>query len=117
MSFSLILGAVLLAFAIYAVLVRGEPGPLYFRLLAAGVVLGAVAGLAILRLLPNDVGSPGRVITAVIFLWVAWIGIIAFGVQAVRRRVPSVAGVVNMGGGILATLAPVSGLILANWLQ
>lgn len=108
-------GAGLIGLALFAVLVRNAPAPLYFRLLGPGVVLLVLSGLALLRLLPPESAEPQRLALALGLLWLGWVGLLAYMVQAVRLRLPQSGTILAAGGG-LATLAPVAGCLLALYL-
>ena len=108
-------GASVLGLAVFAALVRNEPEPAFFRVIGVLVVLLGIAGLAILRLLPNEAeGAAGRLVFSLGLLWLAWIGVLAFVAQALRLRFPQSADWLLLSAG-LATLAPVSGMVVALW--
>jgi len=110
-------GAALLGLAIFAMLVRNEPEPAFFRVIGVMVVLLGLAGFGLLRLLPNESGAgAGRLVFSLALLWVAWIGLLAFVVQALRLRFPQSADWLLLSAG-LATLAPVTGMVVALWMM
>lgn len=109
-------GASILGLALFAALVRSDPQPAFFRVIGTMVVLLGGAGIAMLRLLPNaGGGADGRLVFSLGLLWLAWVGVLAFVAQVLRRRFPQSADWLLLALG-LATLAPATGLVVALWI-
>ncbi|EAQ03995.1 hypothetical protein OB2597_12146 [Pseudooceanicola batsensis HTCC2597] len=115
MTLTLILIVVTLAgIGLFAILVRRAPNRGFFPMLGPGVLLLALAGIGMLRLLPiNAAEHPMRVTLALGLLWVGWIGFSAFVAQMLNRNMPGTHPLPIIAGGV-ATLAPVLGFIAAR---
>ncbi|MGR3322726.1 MAG: hypothetical protein ACU0DK_12425 [Pseudooceanicola sp.] len=109
-------GACILGLAIFATIVRIDPGAGQLRGLAAGIVLTALAGFVLMWFLPmNNGGGAGRLLAALALLWLAWIVVMGFVAQALRMRFPQSTEPLLLAAG-LATMAPAAGLVAALWM-
>ena len=112
-----VLIAVIFAIAgigLFAALVRRIPNLAFFPMLGPGVILLGLAGIGMLQLLPVDASeNPTRVTTALVMLWVGWVGLMALVAQMLSQRMPGTYPVPSLAAG-LATLAPVAGFIVAG---
>lgn len=100
----------LVGLALYALLVRRAVVPL----LGPGVLLLGIAGVGILRLLPNEGDENSvRTLIALAMLWVGWIGLTALVAQFLNRRMPDLAPLPVVTGAV-ATLAPVAGYLIVK---
>ncbi|WP_136636152.1 hypothetical protein [Pseudooceanicola onchidii] len=116
MILSLVL-VTLVGLGLYALLVRGEANRAFLPMLGPGVVLLAIAGIGILRLLPTDSDAiSARTYIALAMLWIGWIGFAALVAQMLMRRMPDLTPVPALTGA-LATLAPVAGFLVTKTLS
>lgn len=99
---------------LFALLVQRVPSRAVVRMLAPGVVLLGLAGIGMLQLLPvNGDENATRVLTALVLLWVGWIGLMVLLAHMLNRRMPGTYPLPSLAAG-LATLAPVIGFLLAG---
>lgn len=113
---AVLIAATLAGFAIYAALVRSTPNRAFVPMLGPGVLLLAVAGIGILRLLPTDTEETSvRTYVALAMLWIGWIGLSALVAQYLNRRMPDLAPAPVFIGAV-ATLAPVAGFLVTRTL-
>ena len=99
---------------IYAALVRRSPNRAFVPMLGPGVVLLALAGIGILRLLPIDAAqNTTRVLIALALLWIGWLGLMALVVQMVQNRLPGSYPWPGLTGAV-AALAPIAGFLIAR---
>ncbi|WP_375174117.1 hypothetical protein [Pseudooceanicola sp.] len=104
---------VLIGLGLYAGLIRRAPDRSGLSLLGPGVILLAIAGIGMLRLLPTDAAEHSvRTYTALGMLWVGWIGLAALLTQMMDRRMPDLAPAPALFGAATTT-APVIGFLIA----
>ncbi|MGC1495472.1 MAG: hypothetical protein WA790_06660 [Sulfitobacter sp.] len=101
---------------IFSIMTKVPPTTNALRFLAIVTVFSAVAGL-MLRYAVGDTGGMGLWSTgfSVLLIWIAWIGVLAFAVQTLRRNDSSIrmrrwTAII----GALGTTVPWFGLASAN---
>jgi len=96
---------------------RPDPSQTQLRVIASVTAVLALGGLAVRYGFAPQWGNDLILTCAgILLIWLAWIGVLAFGTQALRRadnglRMRRLTGVV----GALGTTVPWFGLASANW--